>query len=81
MGEMLVFFWNIVVVFCMVIIGLLPPLPLFLYAFFITFFSFLSYDDSRFTAVLYGKFRGFINFPPLVFVPTGDMLGVIRKNI
>ena len=52
------------------------PLPLFLYAFF-NYFSFSSFPRS--TAVLDGNIRGFINFPSLVFAPTGNILGIIRK--
>ena len=44
----------------------------------ITFLSF-SYEDSRFIIVLIGNTGGFVNFLQLVFEPTCDELGLIRK--
>ena len=62
-----------------------PPLPLLLYAFFHHFSSsllpsFLPSEATQFSDILVGNILRFVNFPPLVFVPTGDAFGVIQKN-
>ena len=42
-------------------------------------YSYICITAIQHTAILVGNIQGFANFPPFVFVPTGDELGELFK--